>query len=458
MSDKLKVIKIGVFFDGTGCNANNIFSDKGGKGENIGTNDSYSGYPSNIYKLYKLYGETESPTDWEKYLSVYVEGVGTKNGEADSVVVEATGVDIDIYPFNISGYGVFAKYENAVRYIADKLDKLLPQLGSSVCYIEYDIFGFSRGAAIARHFANMVYKNDKFYCEEINKVFARHNIEQHFPPEIKFLGLYDTVATVWKLSNAIWQDPHDTGDTNGLEVVLSDEISKVAFQIRAMQECRYNFPCHMLQGKGVEIVLPGCHSDIGGSYHLIENELTYPTQRYYYNFEYEMEESKNLAVQCLRKIQSRPLWRGLLEEAEIKGPKTDDHLRYFQGETSRKVKGELQFLYGRLMLEAAVEHGGCPFVKTSYDAQYSLPEELEPYYLKCKRIMGQAFSGQTQEAFSQDEIDFITKNYIHTSATWLNIISNNKQENDIALVSIFSNAWPNRPDIVDGYWERKLFK
>ena len=57
-------------------------------------------------------------------------------------------------------YGVEAKVETAIEHIVDSFNLIKQQLtdiqADGVNKIELDVFGFSRGAAAARHFINVV--------------------------------------------------------------------------------------------------------------------------------------------------------------------------------------------------------------------------------------------------------------------------------------------------------------
>jgi uncharacterized protein (DUF2235 family) len=102
-----------------------------------------------------------------------------------------------------------------------------------------DIVGFSRGAALALHFANQVRKLPS-------------------SPQIRFLGLWDTVPSFGVPGNE---------QNLGWELALPDNVLN-CFHALALDECRGNFPVHRLQAhpKGTlfEVWFRGVHSDIGG--------------------------------------------------------------------------------------------------------------------------------------------------------------------------------------------------
>ena len=80
-----QVVRVGIFFDGTG---NNLFNDEAGRSSNG---------VSNIGKLFRLYRDGEviegrKTTECEIVIhAIYVEGVGTNQGEDDYTSGLASG-------------------------------------------------------------------------------------------------------------------------------------------------------------------------------------------------------------------------------------------------------------------------------------------------------------------------------------------------------------------------------
>ena len=113
------------------------------------------------------------------------------------------------------------------------------------------MFGFSRGAPAARHFVSLL--NDS------NPLAARLGIPQA-KVTIKFVGVFDTVSSV--------------GYELGLD--LKGVPQKVVHLVAA-NEYRKNFSLTDITssveaGVGYELVLPGVHSNIGGSYGEVTDE------------------------------------------------------------------------------------------------------------------------------------------------------------------------------------------
>ena len=205
----------------------------------------------------------------KKYTSrrFYQRGVGSESEGFFSFAVDAAG--------NAGGYGAALRFENVIayieQYIAEYRDegfdgKYLPPT------IQLDVFGFSRGAAMARHFVNCIKQNYfDFKNPVINEAFSANNIL------INFLGVFDTVG-----SFNIAGDNDDFGFSFHIK---PSWIESKAVHIYALNEYRWgfdlqalitqqdtNYPIDIIEGNFIEIGLPGAHSDIGGSYSF--NKLT----------------------------------------------------------------------------------------------------------------------------------------------------------------------------------------
>ncbi|RJL18844.1 phospholipase effector Tle1 domain-containing protein [Paracoccus siganidrum] len=234
-------LEIGMFFDGTLNNRFNVLS-------RARQDDSYQNALSNVALLYALYKNRPELDERNacggiarRFRSLYVEGIGSTAGQADSMTgyafgTGATGVD----------RRVMVAFNDAIRLIRDAGGPA--QLGKVV----FDVFGFSRGAAGARYFVNCV-RARRF-------AFAGAGIL--LPPgidyEIRFVGIFDTVAAI---GNALT-------DNTGIENInLRRDQARKIHHITAMDEYRMNFSLnHNLPGGGDSQAMPGAHSDIGGGY------------------------------------------------------------------------------------------------------------------------------------------------------------------------------------------------
>lgn len=181
-TEKVK-LRIGVFFDGTGNNRYNsdsiyynkkysnppleqdkIEEIKNLKSFVIESGSSYWNNYSNIALLHDLYEERREWDDTHNIkfqslqLKFYIEGIGTLRDEEDDMLGSGMGE---------GKRGVISRVEQACRNIADEIEKIflarqkITNKPPQIISILFDVFGFSRGAAAARHFSNEVLKTGR---------------------------------------------------------------------------------------------------------------------------------------------------------------------------------------------------------------------------------------------------------------------------------------------------------
>ena len=327
-------VYLGVFFDGTGNNKYNVEARKKGEISMEKAKDrdyaSYFANYSNIARLWNLYekgyDQNEQGTRKTYYTRAYIEGIGTKRGMPDDMI----GSGMGRLERGILGKVGDAYQEVIKEFKKDKIPsgKKKNHLGKTVPHIDelvIDIFGFSRGAAAARHFANIVNtafepEREERYWSISQKDFAYRKIKRQPPGgsfgkalekagfplgdtviKIRFIGLFDTVAAV--TSNAEMA-PIIIGAMDGLvigniskgiaEVIIGADGLSTAAQncnngniqlslanvnaqiahITASDEYRANFVLNRVS-KGYEMRMCGVHSDIGGGYGEITEENNY---------------------------------------------------------------------------------------------------------------------------------------------------------------------------------------
>lgn len=95
----------------------------------------------------------------------YITGIGTGNSTAIAPADESIVVGQGL---GIGKYGVTAKVTTGIEALSKNMDKVATivkdELGIKADGIEklqLDVFGFSRGAAAARHFVNVVLDGEK---------------------------------------------------------------------------------------------------------------------------------------------------------------------------------------------------------------------------------------------------------------------------------------------------------
>ncbi len=287
-----KILRIGVFFDGTGQNhLNDLYKET--RGVKSRTN------VARLFEIYPLDDETNK---------IYVSGVGTVDdawqnptlideGKDEVDLAQAFGVSPDnldktptiidaTYNFVVTDEtGAFYKWQNWIRQYFDIVDSLSSEGNfDDITHIEFDVFGFSRGAALARHFVNAVKDGLPDYDkprdgEDFGDIFPNLLTHQddissqskrgYYPDEsrtcsVRFVGLFDTVGSFYLAGN---------NDEGNFELGLDTHCAERVFQISAHHEYRKNFPLtSLLPSDGIlpsnfyEEVFAGCHTDIGGGY------------------------------------------------------------------------------------------------------------------------------------------------------------------------------------------------
>lgn len=106
---------------------------------------SYLNYYTNIYWLNKLYHKEPELKDGVKNIQrdIYIEGIGTENNKADSLWGMGLGNN---------DTGVIAKTDRAMVQLRRILTEVVGALQGKdimIAGLQFDVFGFSRGAAAA---------------------------------------------------------------------------------------------------------------------------------------------------------------------------------------------------------------------------------------------------------------------------------------------------------------------
>lgn len=142
--------------------------------------------------------------------------------------------------------------ENFLKNTSANIARLLKDARPRVMEVHLDVFGFSRGAAQARVF-----------CNWLNRVmsggkFCGVNVR------IRFLGIFDTVASVGLQGHANWAKK---------EYLTLPKMVENCVHMVAMHELRSHFPLDSIRTSAatnnpqwVEVAYPGSHSDVGGGY------------------------------------------------------------------------------------------------------------------------------------------------------------------------------------------------
>ncbi|WP_415326061.1 T6SS phospholipase effector Tle1-like catalytic domain-containing protein [Chryseobacterium sp. MMS23-Vi53] len=281
-------VSLNLFFDGTQNNKTN--TQLGGDYEEASSDkdDSYNNDFTNVARGYDAIDPNA-----QNQVSWYIEGIGTEDKKGDSIlkgVAQGEGAT-----------GVVAKVAKGCKKGAEALALKFKGQQKKI-NLTVNVFGFSRGAAAARHFVHVAstmpmisYARGK----QILQVFPPDNIDNgrliindkdgsklqfisqfgYFGAclvekeleikqiKFKFAGLYDTVASYGINHRGGWGLPNDTEEL-GLDTIGRGKVQFV-LQLASDDEYRDNFDLTNINSTGLhglEFTLPGVHSDIGGSY------------------------------------------------------------------------------------------------------------------------------------------------------------------------------------------------
>ncbi len=453
-------LRLGMFFDGTGNNLGNAalteecrrqdqqeFDEQTLKHirqlcETYGyrdTNDdglydkvpngSYGNELSNVALLYDLYEDqadkvVEEAAN-EASIAVYIDGIGTTSGSDDSTWSMGTGK---------GGTGVVARVSESPTLVMAKLRRLLngnPQL--LIEKIEFDIFGFSRGAAAARHFANEVLKPaGGVLAGQLN-----HNLPALAPgfdwsthASINFIGLFDTVAAI---ADPLLANLSVSGSRNlGVNLHLPPGCARKVVHLTAADEHRHNFSLNRVHVSHEELALPGVHSNLGGGYPAVVHErLLVGRPRLCRAAYYSMDSIDRAKLEQSREWRARETEerelraRGLPGQGELTPeniglrPASDNGYRQAKDMLlilglERVVRGELSRVALRVMHAKAIQNGAPLDVLSERDERFSIPSDLQPI---ADKVISSAMAGQSA-VLSTTEKRFLHGRYIHSSANW----------------------------------------
>lgn len=438
-------LRVGFFFDGTGDNAANVARGEQCRANQFGYDaaderalleycpqhqmdpmSSYGRERTNIARLYDLYrNDADRPlgkTDREAALRVYVEGVGTKTEQSDQQFPDMA--------LGRGDTGVIAKVELAASSFMAQLDLFLqssPDL--AISRIEVDVFGFSRGAAAARHFVNDLRRGASSLLAQglrQGKAPLTESFAWSFGQDmqVNLIGLFDTVAAIGNLADGWDVNDDENGD---LQLYLAPDSAKQVIHLVAGDEYRHNFSLNSSQPNFAEIVLPGSHGDIGGNYPLEAEEKLFLTQPFHDEVDNRLANEESLAWKQASQALESWWQRGLIDLARPNGKlyidwrqvrSTDSPGRrkviYAQVKLDRRVRGE----YGRIplrIMHALAQEAGAPFkLLDEFDPETAIPQQLQTI---ADKLMAYA-QGKAPLNLEFEEQDLLYAHFLHQAAHW----------------------------------------
>lgn len=353
-------ITLNIFFDGTQNNKTNTLKGK----DYIESNHDDDSYTNDFSNVARGYDAIKTSSDFQE--SIYVEGIGTEDKESDDVFPDVA--------LGMGDRGVMAKVAKACVEAGKALSQEKYK-GKKIDELKINVFGFSRGAAAARHFLHVASSPISSSKDNMDNVivlaprvyqgmlmddarikipyspllekqgyFAACLLKKKINPKMikfNFTGLYDTVA-----SYGIYHG-NDVSDLN-LDAIKN---SHFVLQISADDEYRENFDLTDITSAGLhglEYTLPGVHCDIGGAYNDLEKEVSvlYYKRESVYNRAIHNTDSE---IKKFRQIVINEGWykpnqitAGVLRDSdlgtEVKGSVDDSETFYTVVGTRKKLR------------------------------------------------------------------------------------------------------------------------
>ena len=387
---------------------------------------------TNVQKMFDLYKNNQFSEDGETYYHAeYVTGIGTdnnKSGKSKESVLVGQG-------FGIGDWGVASKTQTGIEQICDDLPTLLvriandksnPKVVDAINKVEFDVYGFSRGAAAARDFINHVFDGEQgaFVQAFTNTIDGKVKLcdgfdwSQNEYCEVMFAGLFDTVPSVVQ-PLSLDMTTHNDINPDIRQWLDPDRVKRAVHLVaNSRTEYRFNFSLLKLNDADKphfdEITVAGAHSDIGGGYYssvafgehenikywlpMYEKKyidsVSYPT-----GFFTNYDAVRKKASQTLSEERNRQLHQGWLEDnVLIKTELNAVQNRYVgQLEYINTPEGDLSRLYLRVMYGLS-EHAGVPVSDvlddgTVWTTQKTSDAGWELYYPVKKQI---TYKGQYQ--------------------------------------------------------------
>lgn len=259
---------LGIFFDGTRNNRHDTPRQK----------------ITNVAKLYNAYDEAEDGS----VAKFYIRGVGSKKRPADDDNLAGDNLLSQTFD-ELFGAGFGVGGHARINSIITQVRKHLKGHPDNID-LTIDVFGFSRGAIMARHFVNKISKTKPLFSTNQN---------------IRFLGIFDSVG-----SFGLPGDNNDNFDHG-----VDPKLVQYAYHLVAENELRKNFdlqsirksPAEPLQHNDtactgnrwmVEILCPGVHADIGGGYNMISGKKPQHGNKNNYLSRYYLERMYKMARKC----------------------------------------------------------------------------------------------------------------------------------------------------------------
>ncbi|RMJ01796.1 hypothetical protein DOQ08_03075 [Marinobacter litoralis] len=447
-------LEIGIFTDGTLNNAENSKEleervaaecvsslERGGISEEecaywlgLSMGGSYANAPTNVAKLADLYDTSPSATEEiiTYKFTVYASGVGTKTGAQDSTLAAISG---------LGESGIIGQVEGVFNDVVGQIKER--SIREQISSLTIDLFGFSRGAASARHAVSEINRGPSGL---LGLAFEKARLAWPRRIVVRFVGLFDTVAAIvnpmrldFLASNSrnhpvqVYLDPKGVG--KAVHLIASDEYRK-NFALNSLRSRDGSLP-----GNFQEISLPGAHSDVGGGYPDQQREDLLISPYRPISRDRNKRPQQTMEWDNLDTLRGQKLSEGWIgefslpvqysakhapvpDELELEGDpsvsvyvKRHDHpapdgrvelsLRML-----RQIRGEYSRLPLRLMHCLAVK-AGVPLRKIPRRSDLDLPPEIENI---SENWLKEVVNGGVEVTLDTEQMSLLRNRYLHHSA------------------------------------------
>ena len=461
--------------------------------EDHAVDSSAANEPTNVQKLYDLYLRDVYLEKERVFVHPeYITGIGTGN-ETDNTKPADESVLVG-QAMGLGKYGVEAKVLTGIEQLCKSLESISDldsfNLTDGLRNICFDVFGFSRGAAAARHFVNLVVDRKRgVFAEKMAQACKANGVElkagfswnSDLSVSVNFVGLFDTVAAMVDLTKGDIS-PHNDNN-GGVRLWLDPDRVKRVVHLTAHKKTEYrrNFSLNRINTAEHfhEYVVPGAHSDIGGGYHSHNSYTTLSRQRRL-TIPYLLPLLENKPIK--RVIKAVGYWNvnevkrqiaaklePIIEQEVALGWNSKHyHIEYqtlrkgnkertsIQGTVYKKrvVSGDLSRLYLRVMFGLA-QHYGVPVSDDDsqvwYEAgdnYYSVPTNIGKYNFSdfCDKALAAAKNGELLKELNVNNVEEIKQSPIIRKLFDANLI-HHSSDNTIA----------NKPNKVGECYQRQTY-
>jgi len=285
-----------------------------------------------------------------------------------------------------------------------------------------NVFGFSRGAAAARHFLSQ-----ELFITSYLKI-PYENIT------FNFIGLFDTVASHGVIH---------VNDVFDLSLNIKDKPKKV-IQLAAGDEYRENFKLtditsSIKAGVGYQLRLPGVHSDIGGGYSEFSDEKRYLASGSYSS----MDDS--LVMKKLERVKQEYIKSGWYRPEEfyiektIAGYKSVVYTNTLYGDR-KIIPNTYQYIPFAIMKQFSQTYAKMVFKDTT-DTVYKVTKDLQVIKEKLFNY-----------AIANDGINSLAVTLPHDQLKWLrnNYLHRSNKDDELSMAGRYNkNGEPDR-DVLEG--------